>query len=561
MALRLGEQPPGENSADLLAQARPQMIWPTGRVPLGPPLPRAPVPMEPPTSPERRYLAVAAAVALALATVVAAMAVQPVPPVSGCAVPTPAPNPTGSPIRHIFFLIKENHALENYFGTLPGVDGYPPNGSLRTNFSGNATIAPYPLTGSSTGDLPHDRGSYVASVDGGRMDDFVAEAAADGYANANQAVGYYSEAQLPDYFAYARNYTLDDHFFVGVLGPTLPNRLFDLGLTNSTWPSNFPPPPSAMTGPTLLSQLASANLPWAYYYSGPSFGLAPMYLPAVLTDHCLAAQIQPISGLSAALHSPDPPAFAWIDPSNDMPVSEHPPANVTLGEEWTVAVLNEIFSSPIGGSSAVFLFYDEGGGFWDPLAPPTAPPLGDGSRVPLLVISPYTPKDWIDHQTLDPANLLHLVDQNLGLPPLNARVAAAPVPTGLLNLSLPSRLPAQRTTPVVLPGGADPPKFGAAAHELGLPVGARTGLLLARSGLNTGSGGAGPDSGRSRLSTAERTREVPLARRNASSQHQTPLPDTGPSGKWSAWTGARLERPLGSSGRGLEDPGAAQHGR
>lgn len=445
--------------------------------------------MDPPTSPERRYFAVAGAVALTLAVVVAAMAVQPVPGVSGCAVPTQTPNPTGSPIRHIFFLIKENHALENYFGTLPGVDGYPPNGSFRTNFSGNATISPYPLTGTSTGDLPHDRDSYLASVDGGKMDDFVAEANADGFTNANQAVGYYTEAQLPDYFAYARNYTLDDHFFVGVLGPTLPNRLFDLGLTNSTWSTDFPPPPAAVAGPTLLGQLAAAGIPWAYYYSGPSLGLAPLFLPAVLANHCLAAQIQPMSGLAAALQSPDPPAFAWIDPSNDMAVSEHPPGNVTLGEEWTVAVLNEIFTSPIADSSAVFLFYDEGGGFWDPVAPPSEPPLGDGSRVPLLVISPYSPQGWIDHQALDPANLLHLVDQTLGLPPLNSRVAAAPVPSGLFNGSSSPRPPLLLPTPLVLPGADGPALVGAVAGPPGAPVAATAVPLLARSSVQCGTTG------------------------------------------------------------------------
>lgn len=460
----------------------------------------------PPAWPERRYLAVTGAVALTLTVVVAAMAVQPFPPVSGCAVPTLPPNPTGSPIRHLFFLIKENHAFENYFGTLPGVDGYPPNGSFRTSFGGNATVSPYPLSGSSTGDLPHDRGSYVASVDGGKMDEFVAEAAADGYANANQAVGYYTEAQLPDYFAYARNYTLDDHFFVGVLGPTLPNRLFDLGLTNSTWTSDFPPPPAAVAGPTLLSQLAGANLPWAYYYSGPSLGLAPLFLPAVLSNHCLAAQIQPMSGLTAALHSADPPAFAWIDPSNDMAVSEHPPANVTYGEEWTAAVLNEIFSSPIGSSSAVFLFYDEGGGFWDPVAPPEAPPLGDGSRVPLLVISPYTPKDWIDHETLGPANLLHLVEQELRLPPLNSRVADAPVPSGLFNLSSAPRPPVLLPTPVVLSEGSPPPSPTPVVPRAGAPFTASAVLLFAASDRDPLSRGAPPGAGRGLLRAAGRTR-------------------------------------------------------
>ncbi|MCI4340702.1 MAG: hypothetical protein L3J73_05505, partial [Thermoplasmata archaeon] len=89
----------------------------------------------------------------------------------------------------------------------------------------------------------------------------------------------------------------------------------------------------------------------------------------------------------------------------------------------------------IARSSAVFLFYDEAGGFWDPIAPPSRDAVGDGFRVPFLAISPWTPPGTIVHATFDPASLLGFVDSNWGLPPLNLRVASSPLPAGLFNFS------------------------------------------------------------------------------------------------------------------------------
>lgn len=418
---------------------------------------------------------VVAVVVVATAAGVLLLPVTPAPP--PCPLPGSAPT-ARSPIQHVFFLIKENHAFENYFGDLPGVIGYPPNGTFPAAFGSNATVSPFPLGVDSTPDLPHDRASELVDLDGGRNDRFVAEAAADGYSDAKDAVGYYTASQIPDYYAYAHYYTLDDMFFSGILGPTLPNRLFDLGLTGTNWTSDLPPSASAVSGPTFPGQLAAAGLPWDYFYSGSSFALPTTFVPQIAGNACLSSHVLPVGDLHAALAGTDPPAFAYIDPENDPLYSEHPPTNVTLGEEWTAAVVNEIFESPIGNTSAVFLFYDEAGGFWDPVAPPTEPPLGDGFRVPLLVLSPWSAAGAITHAVNDPANLLHWVEANWGLSPLNGRIGAAPAPTTLFNFSAPARAPLILPTPVSLApiGGI----AHAASHRNGprLPGGGPSRALL-----------------------------------------------------------------------------------
>lgn len=331
-----------------------------------------------------------------------------------------------SPVQHLFLIVKENHAFENYFGTLPGVDGHPPNGTLPTNFSGSGTIHPFPLNSSSTPDLPHDRTSDVVDLNGGRDDLFVAQAASLGYPDPNVAAGYYSAQQIPDYFAYAQAYGVADHFFSGIMGPTLPNRIFDIAGTSGNWTSDDVPPPSAVNFPTVLNQLEIAGLPWTYDYSGEATNLAPLVLPMVASNPCMIQHVEPIGELPAQLAGAAPPSVTFVDDSNDIQTSEHPPGNVTAGEQWTVALVNAIARSPIGPSSAIFVFWDENGGFWDPVVPPIQSSLGDGFRVPLLVLSPWTRPGVIIHSTLDPASLLRFVDDNWGLPYLNARVSAAP---------------------------------------------------------------------------------------------------------------------------------------
>ncbi len=361
---------------------------------------------------------------------------------------------TSTPVHHLFLIIKENHAFENYFATYPGVIGSPPTGVFPVSYNGNATITPHPLAGTSTPDLPHDRGSEIADLNGGRNDLFVAQAERQGAVSPTDAVGYYTETQVAPYFALARSYTLDDMFFSGVLGPTLPNRIFDLAGTTGGWTSDELPPSANLTFPTILDQLSAAGIRWNYDYSGSSNNLTPILFPAIAGSPCALAEIRPVGELEGQLRSATPPAVTFVDPSHDPSVSEHPPQNVTLGAEWTISVLQTIFSSPIASSSAAFVFYDEAGGFWDPVVPPSIDPLGDGFRVPFFAVSPWSPANRISHLPLDAASVLRFIDENWDLPPLNPRVSAAPSLTPLFDFAMLPRPYAGPTSsvPLVRPG-------------------------------------------------------------------------------------------------------------
>jgi phospholipase C len=344
-------------------------------------------------------------------------------------------------LQHIFVIVKENHAFENYFGSFPGATGYPPTGSFPNSFKGGQVTRPFPLTGTSTPDLPHDHQSGVIDLNGGLNDLFIAQANATGASQPQNAVGFYTAQQLFAYYDYAHYYGLGDGFFSGVLGPTDPNRVFDLTAYIGNWSSNGPPPLDVVSHATILDQLAKSGIPWAYYFTSVSTGLAPTWFPSVTANPCQAHRVAPISDLIGQLSGPQPPSVAFIDPSNSLLYSEHPPENVTLGQLWTVSVIDSILESPVGPSSIILLFWDESGGFWDPVPPPETSTGIDGFRVPLIVISPWTPSGTLCHSTTDPASVLRLIDDSWRLPYLNPRVASAGSLACFLNFSNAPRPP------------------------------------------------------------------------------------------------------------------------
>jgi len=375
---------------------------------------------------------------------------------SNCGGPVLENPPTSTPIKHLFVIVKENHAFENYFGGLAGVTGNPPNGSFPLALNGSGSVQPFPLTGYSTDDFPHDVGSSVKDYNSGKNNLFVAVANAAGVGRPQDAVGYYGPAQLPGYYAYAKEYALGDHFFSGFLGPTFPNRVFDITAYAGSWGSDTPPPSIVAQQPTILDQLNHARIPWEYDWSFASLALAPTFFPSLDPNPCNSGQLDPVSGLGTQVAGPSSPSVVYIDPADDLVYSEHPPENVTVGEEWTVGLVNTIFSSPIANSSAVLIWFDESGGFWDPVPPPLTSTGRDGFRIPFLVLSPWTPVGKVCHQTIDPASVLQFIDQNWGLSYLNSRVAGATNLSCFFNFNSPARPPLFLPSPVTFPAGEGP---------------------------------------------------------------------------------------------------------
>ena len=354
--------------------------------------------------------------------------------------PPPSPPPpvlpivdARTPIQHFVVLMMENHAFDNFFGTYPGADGLPPNVTLPDGQGG--TVSPHWLDATSTPDLPHDRAAALQDYDNGRNDGFAEVAATWLPGLANVSVGYYDAHELGYYWSLAANFTLADQYFSSVLGPTVPNRLYSLAGQSGNDTSDVIPG-GGFPFPSIFDQMQSQGVTWRYYaFSGLLGSPLPMDFSKLRADPYMTANVVSMSRLSADIASGNLPNVTYIDPEGDLSVSEHPPGDVTVGEAWSQGVIQAIQSGPEWGSTAILLTWDENGGFYDHVPPPQVDGMGYGFRVPMILISPYARRGFIDHTVMDHTSILRFISDNWGLPYLTLREARAGNLTGAFNFT------------------------------------------------------------------------------------------------------------------------------
>ena len=367
-------------------------------------------------------------------------------------------------IKHVVIIMQENRSFDQYFGTYPGADGIP---GLAGN-PGALPCVPDPVNGSCVRPFhdaadknfggPHGAANASADMDcansairaGCKMDGFVGQAekgqnctstdpncspcTTGSKAQCIDAMGYHDGGEIPNYWAYAKNYVLQDHMYEPNASWSLPQHLFQVSewsafCTNPLDPAsctNALQNPNASDGlphyawTDMTYLLHRAAVSWGYYVfqgtepdceSDSAMTCAPVQqgpktpgiwnpLPSftdVAQDGELA-NIQTLSNFFAAAKSGTLPAVSWIDPNGK--VSEHPTALVSAGQTYVTGLINAIMQSPDWDSTAIFLSWDDWGGFYDHVVPPTADVNGYGLRVPGIVISPYAKAGMIDSQTL-----------------------------------------------------------------------------------------------------------------------------------------------------------------
>lgn len=342
------------------------------------------------------------------------------------AAPSPPPLPVvdaRSPIQHFVVLMMENHAYDNFFGTFPAGDGIPANVTLSDGQGG--FVSPHWINGTSTPDLPHDRGSMIEDYDGGRNDLFAAAAANWSPSLANVSVGYYDSRQLGYFWSLAANFTLADRYFQSVLGPTIPNRLYSMAGQSGNLTSDDIPL-SGVNIPTIFNQMQARGVSWRYYYSpGLIYSALPLYLVQLRGDPAMVARVVTMDPLLGDIAAGNLPNVTYIDPEANLELSGHPPADVTLGEAWAASVITAIRAGPQWSSTAILLTWDENGGFYDHVAPPQVDGFGYGFRVPAILISPFAKLKVIDSTTMDHTSILKFIADNWGLPYLTSREARA----------------------------------------------------------------------------------------------------------------------------------------
>jgi len=384
-------------------------------------------------------------------------------------------------IRHVVIIFQENRSFDSYFGTFPGAVGIPMKKGVPTvcvpNPKTHRCDRPYVDHQDSNGGGPHNSVDSAADVNGGKMNGFITEAERGQRGCLNpfdpvctnsanpDVMGYHTASDLPNYWAWAKHYVLQDHMFESIHSWSFPSHLFLVSGWSATCASAANPmscvssvsnpkdrslpfqTPFAWTDLTYL--LHKNHVSWAWYLDHGASPLGPSptrrglrrkhqvllhtvpkiwnVLPGftdVHTDHQLS-NIQTDTQFFSAARAGTLPSVSWMLP--DGQDSEHPPALVSTGQSYVTSLVDAIMRSPDWKSTAIFITWDDWGGFYDQVAPPKVSGLGYGLRVPGIVISPYAKSGYIDHQTLSfDAYLKFIEDDFLGGQRLNPKTDGRP---------------------------------------------------------------------------------------------------------------------------------------
>jgi phospholipase C len=361
----------------------------------------------------------------------------------------PAGSPHGAqvPVDHIVVLMQENRSYDHYFGRLHGQgqrrsEAVPRNAS-NPDPGGGKAIRPFRQRRyCELADLAHSWNASHQEWDGGAMDGFTAANIDANDPSGRRTMGFYTKGDLPFYYKLYRTFAIGDRYFCSVLSSTFPNRFFLLAGTSFGHIRNDLPPGGAeFSQRTIFNLLDEAGVSWKVYYS-----LIPFALEFGYARNDRAANLVPIAQYFTDAAAGTLPQVAFVDPiflgGPNTENDEHPPSNVQVGEEFAARVIGAAMGSPLWPHSALFLNYDEHGGFYDHVPPPPAcvpdaiAPMreaGDvagefdryGIRVPVVVVSPYARKHFVSHTVHDHTSVLRFIETRFDLPALTARDANA----------------------------------------------------------------------------------------------------------------------------------------
>ena len=354
--------------------------------------------------------------------------------------PAAAPiNPAIHKIKHVIIITQENRSFDSYFGTFPGADGIP-KGVCLPELRAQGCARPWPDHFDSNENDPHGEDSFRADINAGKMNGFVIEAER-GHCTpgsgpcSTDVMGYHVGTDIPNYWAYAKNFVLQDHMFEAAGSWSLPAHLYEVsgwsakcdksGDPMSCKTTGMPPnrraghpTPFAWTDVTYL--LHKNHVSWGYYLDHGAVSATNKtgtwvvwnVLPGfrdVRSDGQLS-DIGPLSRFYQRAKAGTLPQVSWVSP--DGRDSEHSPGLISTGQAYVTRVINAVMRSPDWKSSAIFLTWDDWGGFYDHVYPPHVDSLGYGFRVPAIVISPYAKRGFIDSQTLTSDAYLKFIEDD-----------------------------------------------------------------------------------------------------------------------------------------------------
>lgn len=353
--------------------------------------------------------------------------------------PKPLGSPADAPVDTVVVVMMENRSFDHYLGWMKRAEGTQ-DGLTYLDDAGTA----HPTThwapdykGCGHLDPGHgwNHGRVQLAPDGVKdASGFIRE----GSRNDDFALGYYTADDLPVWKALTEQATIFDHYFTAVLTSTYPNREYmhaasSGGRKGNSFPSN---PIVGFQETTIWDRCIEAGVDWAYYYSNlPVIGL---YGERLTLRH--PHRVRHISSYYADAAAGRLPNVCFVDPFFVAPEGlandDHPHADVRLGQHFLADVIGAFQESPQFARGALFVNYDEWGGFFDTVVPGRAADdlasddLAEdfaqrGFRTPATVVSPYAPRGAIARKDYDHTSILRFIEWRFGFAPLTARDAAA----------------------------------------------------------------------------------------------------------------------------------------
>jgi len=364
-------------------------------------------------------------------------------------------------IQHVVVIFQENRTPDNLFHALPNAD----IANSGVNSLGE-TIPLTPISLANGYELDHSHSAFVSMFDSGKMDgaDQIRVSCPQGSSNCappNPQFRYVNPSEVAPYLQLAQQYTFGDRMFQTNQGPSFPAHQFIISGTSAPTatsnlfvaenPSGVPnaerntgctAPPGefvALIDPsgsesstlypcfehaTLVDLLDSKNITWRYYapsagsmWTGPNairhLRMGPDWNDVILQNTQIFPDID--QGQLAAV--------SWVIPTGQA--SDHPKSNDGSGPSWVAAIVNAIGKSPYWANTAIFITWDDWGGWYDHVPPPTVNSYEYGFRVPLIVVSPYAKRGYVSHVTHDFGSILRFVEEIFSLPSLGFADARA----------------------------------------------------------------------------------------------------------------------------------------
>jgi phospholipase C len=412
------------------------------------------------------------------------------------------------PVDHILILMQENRSFDHYFMKLPE-HGQPDVEVAPASYTNpdakGMPIAPFHATRYCEVDTNHEWDGSHQEYDDGKMDGFVLANDNSGTApphplsdsmSGARALGYFDDTDLPFYYWLANEFSIADHYHCSLLGPTWPNRMYlyaasSRGMTENKLQSFYdqkgkcnvdadcsggaagscvsgackasckvdedcgrdapkgscdaPTGVCKAVGRTLFDYLETRKVTWKVYASGTAgFQLMGDTWAAFTIKHQ-----KKIADFYADAAAGTLPQVAFLDPhladERYDQDDEHPPASPQPGQAFVAKVVDAVAKSPNWSSSALFITYDEHGGFFDHVAPPAACPPGDfepklepgdpagkfdryGVRVPMMLVSPFAKKHFVGHHIYDHTSIVRFIEDRFTIPAITDRDANAEAP-------------------------------------------------------------------------------------------------------------------------------------